>query len=562
MTTPTTQQAEQLWVSAHEHVRKGDFASATRDLAACFQILQEHNDPRLPEVHRRWTEVHQLAVEEAAQGKIAPVVVAAHSPSLEAEAEAAANAGDLEGAIGLYEQALAARPDNELVAERLTELKNARPRAAELTSTAPVVAAEIAPIDDEALAAAFDLDAQLVPAIVRDEAVERSIAVEPIADDAPLSAALNETSIIDDELMAPVPAIVRDEAVERSIVVEPIADGEPMQLAPANAFMSETAEALARNTLSIDEVDFGGGDIHDAVTLIPQRPAVSVDDVHVQITTDVHAEAVATVTNNVPQWGADLLGATAESPIAADDSRFASFGDDVADSLPEPILGTAIIESVDDSFGTVEPAAAAAISGDDPRWGGAPAVDDTFGEASAVGPAAAATVSGDDPRWGGAPAVDDTFGEASGTVEPAAAVAAISGDDPRWGGPPAADDTFGEASGSVEPVVAAAISGDDPRWGGPPAHTAPLMDADDAPVGMPSLDIAIDMGKSVTPQQAEEMPVEVADDFEMMTDDDAAMIDETPRPAGGLALADGLPADPTAMLETILRRVRDNRRAA
>jgi len=88
------------------------------------------------------------------------------------------------------------------------------------------------------------------------------------------------------------------------------------------------------------------------------------------------------------------------------------------------------------------------------------------------------------------------------------------------------------------------------------------MDADDAPVGMPSLDIAIDMGASVTPQEADEMPVEVADDFEMMDDDSAAMIDETPKPTAGLALAGGLPADPTAMLETLLRRVRDNRRAA
>src|SRR5687767_14757807 len=95
--------AEQLWARAHEHVKRGDFAQAVRDLAACFQILQTHNDPRVYEVHRRWTEVHQMYLEDGAREQ--PAQKAAANPSVEAEAEAAANAGDLDRAIALYEDA-------------------------------------------------------------------------------------------------------------------------------------------------------------------------------------------------------------------------------------------------------------------------------------------------------------------------------------------------------------------------------------------------------------------------------------------------------------------------
>src|SRR4051812_2489842 len=101
------QTAESLWARAHEHVKRGDFASAVRDLAACFQILQAKNDPRVYEVHRRWTEVHQMYLED---GQRTEAPAAQKAPSVEAEAEAAANAGDLDKAIGLYRQAIQQSP--------------------------------------------------------------------------------------------------------------------------------------------------------------------------------------------------------------------------------------------------------------------------------------------------------------------------------------------------------------------------------------------------------------------------------------------------------------------
>lgn len=137
---------EELWQRAHELVRRGDFANAVRDLALCYQTLQERQDPRLYEVHKRWAEVHQMYVEDGARSNPPQAVAAA---TLEAEAEAAANAGDLEQAISLYERAAAESPGNELVRERLGELRAARARAAELSSPArPAPAATNAADDD------------------------------------------------------------------------------------------------------------------------------------------------------------------------------------------------------------------------------------------------------------------------------------------------------------------------------------------------------------------------------------------------------------------------------
>lgn len=124
--------AEQLWTRAHEHVKRGEFADAVRDLAQAFQILQAANDPRLYEVHRRWTEVHQMYLEDGARAQQAQQ--AQQTPSLEAEAEAAVNAGELEKAIGLYQRAVAEKPTHELARERLQELLQARARAHELVN--------------------------------------------------------------------------------------------------------------------------------------------------------------------------------------------------------------------------------------------------------------------------------------------------------------------------------------------------------------------------------------------------------------------------------------------
>jgi tetratricopeptide (TPR) repeat protein len=630
MTTPTTQQAEALWVTAHEHVRRGDFASATRDLAQCFALLQANNDPRLPEVHRRWTEVHQLAVEEAAQGKAVAAQPAQAAPSLEAEAEAAANAGNLEEAIGLYERALAQRPDNELVAERLIELKNARPRAAALTSSAPVGA-----IDEEALAASIDLADDLgddssnvvggtlvvdapvehvepvaeradpldetmefvpaaamreddfgdvVPAIVRAEAADRAGAPEPaILRDEAVERSIVVEPIADDDEPAFVPAIVRDEAVEHSIVVEPIVDDEPA--APA---VTADAVAIAEQALSLTDDDVKETNIHDAVTLVPHRPESSNDEAPTKATANMYLEDVGAPSKitasmyleDVPAWGAaapepapaiepDAIDAIEAAQVVVDEHNVVV--DEViaeeaasAIAIDDPRWGTTDdanvtnVTNVTDVAADVAEPVTAAIAIDDPRWG----ADEVVAEAAPE--AAPEAISGDDPRWGApSPAVEAISGDDPRWGAPSPAVEAISGDDPRWGAPsPAAEAITGDDPrwGAPSPAVEA-ISGDDPRWGGP-ATTAPLMAVADAPVGMPSLELDIDMGASVSGSEADELPVD-ADDLVMVGDDDIMAQSLLPQPAlVADVLADGFPKDPEAMLNAVLERVRSNRRAA
>lgn len=63
----STQEAEQLWIEAHEDLGRGDYANAVRGLARCYEILLALDDPRVHEVHQRWTEIHQLYAEEAAR---------------------------------------------------------------------------------------------------------------------------------------------------------------------------------------------------------------------------------------------------------------------------------------------------------------------------------------------------------------------------------------------------------------------------------------------------------------------------------------------------------------
>lgn len=63
--------AEQLWLTAHEHVKQGNLAQAVRDLASCYEMLKALKDPRLAQVHRRWVEVHKLYQERKARAKAA-----------------------------------------------------------------------------------------------------------------------------------------------------------------------------------------------------------------------------------------------------------------------------------------------------------------------------------------------------------------------------------------------------------------------------------------------------------------------------------------------------------
>ena len=146
---------ETLWNRAHDHVRRGDFASAVRDLAQCFQLLQAAGDPRVYEVHKRWTEVHKLYMEDG-QRQVVPKEPE-KAPSIEAEAEAAANAGDLDKAISLYREAVQQSPDNELIQERLLELTQARARADDLTTGKAATATAAAAAPDIAVDVAIDV---------------------------------------------------------------------------------------------------------------------------------------------------------------------------------------------------------------------------------------------------------------------------------------------------------------------------------------------------------------------------------------------------------------------
>ena len=79
-TNGSTQEAEQLWIRAHEALHRRDFVAATRDLAACFALLQAAGDPRLPEVHKRWTEVHTYALQLATASSPAEATPTASAP--------------------------------------------------------------------------------------------------------------------------------------------------------------------------------------------------------------------------------------------------------------------------------------------------------------------------------------------------------------------------------------------------------------------------------------------------------------------------------------------------
>lgn len=144
MTQPTTPQgeqtaaaAEQLWLRAHEWIRRGNLAQGVRDLAKSFEILKTLKDPRVRQVHAKWVEVHKLYTEEQKAGAARPVEREQPIATLQAEAEAAANTGKLDVAIALYGKLVAGQPQNELARERLLELQQAKRRADELSGATP-----------------------------------------------------------------------------------------------------------------------------------------------------------------------------------------------------------------------------------------------------------------------------------------------------------------------------------------------------------------------------------------------------------------------------------------
>ena len=94
----------------------------------------------------------------------------------------------------------------------------------------------------------------------------------------------------------------------------------------------------------------------------------------------------------------------------------------------------------------------------------------------------------------------------------------------------------------------------------PTPKAAPPMSADDAPIGMGSLDVVIDMGEAVSHVVADELPVQTATattaTTAMATTATMAMATTS------TATTDALPDDPVALLEELLRRVGKNRHAA
>lgn len=132
----TAAAAEQLWLRAHEWIRRGNLAQGVRDLAKSFEILKALKDPRVRQVHAKWVEVHKLYTEEQKSGVGRPLERDQPIATLQAEAEAAANTGKLDVAIALYGKIVAAQPSNELARERLVELQQAKGRADELSGVA------------------------------------------------------------------------------------------------------------------------------------------------------------------------------------------------------------------------------------------------------------------------------------------------------------------------------------------------------------------------------------------------------------------------------------------
>ena len=138
----TAQHAEQLWVRAHQLVHKNDLANAIRDLAACFEILQTLRDPRLYEVHKRWTELHQLYVRRAKSPPSSMTSAQASSQSQQARASASASAS-----VSVSASAQKIEGIESVVHAAVEQAETTTTTEAPLkTQTAPVMAQTDAPV--------------------------------------------------------------------------------------------------------------------------------------------------------------------------------------------------------------------------------------------------------------------------------------------------------------------------------------------------------------------------------------------------------------------------------
>lgn len=129
MSEALVKQAESLWFKAHESIRAGNLPQAARELAESFEILKELQDPRLRQVHEKWVDVYRI-LESDTKSISAPQQQATQEFStLQAQAEEAANRGDLTDAIRIYQAIVTQDDTNELALERFHELNAALVKA-------------------------------------------------------------------------------------------------------------------------------------------------------------------------------------------------------------------------------------------------------------------------------------------------------------------------------------------------------------------------------------------------------------------------------------------------
>ena len=180
MNQPDIRVAEQLWVRAHEAIKRGNLPQAVRDLAKSFEILRALQDPRMRQVHAKWVATHKAYLEEKEAGGRQPQASVDYR-TLQAQAETAANSGQLGEAIRIYEQVVEGQPENELALERIAELKQAQHRAVELGASAPaeVITEQPAPVAEQPAIVAQEPAADAEQPVVLEQ--EPAVAQEPAA---------------------------------------------------------------------------------------------------------------------------------------------------------------------------------------------------------------------------------------------------------------------------------------------------------------------------------------------------------------------------------------------
>lgn len=162
-----TDDPEVARTEAEREVRRGNF----KDAVAIYEALVRAQPGEASLAARLETLREMLQPMELVHPKAAAATGRADGPGDAVhEAEAAANRGDLHGAISLYERLVAERPDNPLFAERLEELRalardpvqrGAMPRSRPAPPMAPP---RVRPSPDPAIPTRWDAASSAPPA--------------------------------------------------------------------------------------------------------------------------------------------------------------------------------------------------------------------------------------------------------------------------------------------------------------------------------------------------------------------------------------------------------------